>query len=153
MRGMDIVPALNEQRKRDVKRLADVKSKMNQLRAQFVEFRDLADQAYALEDRIRSITGVLGGDFSSREELSALAAEGITIENVHEQRKNSKLWRAIREIVRQVTRVRIVELEAVLYSLSFKVSRQAIESAISTHPHVFRITTRGREKFVSLREH
>ena len=149
----DIVSALADQRKRDVKKLIRVKERMNRLRAQFVEFRDLAEQAHALQERIRTNVGVSGAGFLKEQELSTLAAEGIVIADVNEQRKSTKLWRAIREIVRQATRVRIVELEAVLDSLSFKVSRQAIESAISTHPHVFRITKKGREKFVSIREH
>jgi hypothetical protein len=139
----DIVSALADQRKGDVKKLSKIRKRMNQLRAHFVEFRDLAEQAHVLHERIRTNVGVLGAGFLKEQELST----------VNEQRRNTKLWRAVREIVRQATRVRIVELEAVLDSLSFKVSRQAIESAISTHPHVFRITKKGREKFVSIREH
>lgn len=149
----DIVSALADQRKSDVKKLSKIRKRMNQLRAHFVEFRDLAEQAHVLHERIRTNVGVLGAGFLKEQEISTLAAEGIMIANLNEQRRNTKLWRAVREIVRQATRVRIVELEAVLDSLSFKVSRQAIESAISTHPHVFRITKKGREKFVSIREH
>ena len=62
------------------------------------------------------------------------------------------LWRVIREIVRQTTEIRVCELEAYLKTFGVKrVSRPAIESALITHPKEFKLTKRGREKFVCLK--
>ena len=61
------------------------------------------------------------------------------------------LWKIIREIIRQVTEIRVYELEAHLRGFGVKTTRSAIESALLTHRKEFRIEKRGREKFVSLK--
>jgi hypothetical protein len=61
------------------------------------------------------------------------------------------LWKVIREIARQTSGIRIVELERALKAFGIESSRQAIESAIATHKKEFRITRQGREKYVALR--
>jgi hypothetical protein len=61
------------------------------------------------------------------------------------------LWKLIREIVRQVPEIQVIDLENSLKQLRINPSRAAIESALETHRKEFRIVKRGREKFVSLK--
>ena len=61
------------------------------------------------------------------------------------------LWMMIREVVRQVEELRIVELDNVMKALNVKTSRQALESAINAHKRTFVIRRSGREKFVALK--
>ena len=63
------------------------------------------------------------------------------------------LWKIIREILRQVPEMRVYELEAHLKAFGVpKAQRSAIESAIKTHRKQFKVTKRGREKFVAWKE-
>jgi hypothetical protein len=57
----------------------------------------------------------------------------------------------MREIVRQVPQIQVVELDILLRRLNWKVSRAAIESALETHKEAFRIIRKGRQKFVALK--
>jgi hypothetical protein len=61
------------------------------------------------------------------------------------------LWKIIREIVRHSGEIRVVKLENALKDFSIKTRRQSIESALAVHKREFRITRRGREKFVALK--
>ena len=148
----DILPALVTQREADVKKLESLNQRLNALRPQFQEYRELDTVARALEERIRATVGTLSDVALGAKDLSDLADLGVSIPSLKEERENTPLWKVVREITRQVTQIRVVELETVLRTLEFKVSRQAIESAIETHPHTFRVTKKAREKYVSLKE-
>ncbi|MGD0514509.1 MAG: hypothetical protein ABSA29_14525, partial [Terriglobales bacterium] len=82
--------------------------------------------------------------------LELLDGLGIALETPADIRNEVPLWKMIREIVRQVEEIRIVELENVMSSLKIKASRQALESAIDAHKRTFKIRRSGREKFVAL---
>jgi hypothetical protein len=49
-------------------------------------------------------------------------------------------------------RIQVVDLQETLYELGFRVSRAAIESALTVHKKLYRIKRIERAKFVALRE-
>jgi hypothetical protein len=78
-----------------------------------------------------------------------LAERGVEIGQSAPQKQN--LWIAMREIVRQLPQIQVVELEMLLRRLNWKVSRAAIESALETHKDAFRVIRKRRQKFVALK--
>lgn len=62
------------------------------------------------------------------------------------------LWKIIREVLRQVPEMRVCELHDHLKQFGIETSRSALESCLKTHRKQFRVTLRGREKFVAWKE-
>ena len=79
-------------------------------------------------------------------------SEDLAIDPSELELSRFSLWRVVREIVRQTAGIRAYELEAHLKQFGLKkATRPAIGSALLTHSTEFRITKRGREKYVSLK--
>ena len=62
-----------------------------------------------------------------------------------------KLWELIEVYLRYVREAQVGNIAHFLEWIGLTSKRQAIESAINTHPEMFRIEKRGREKYVSLK--
>jgi hypothetical protein len=156
----DIVSGLSEQTMRKSAELAKERDELNKLRPDWQRFNELAKQIESKERMVKIGFGLLFGiplkvregdayespDASFEQESEALALDVADLDL-----SKYPLWRVIREVVRQTAEVRVFELEAHLKSFGLSASRPAIESALSTHPKEFRLTKRGREKFVSLK--
>ena len=149
--GNDYHEALRDQYKSDSGRLIELDKQLNELRPKFVKYKDLSSERAEVEQRIRVLLAILGYLLSEEELRDLCERPGVQIESPVKERDQTSLWRVLRELVRQVNEIRIVDLEAVLKQYGFKVSRQAIESAIETHKKTFRSERKGRERFVSLR--
>jgi hypothetical protein len=148
-----VYDSLRHQVKLDAKKLAAVNGELGNLHEAYLRYRELLEERSSLEDRLRvshSIIGNVDGDDS--ELLQDLRDDqGLEVSAVEEMRKTTPLWKVIREIIRHTEKIRIVDLEIQLHAFGYGVTRQAIESAIKTHPSTFRDTKRSREKFVSLK--
>ena len=149
--GNDYHEALRDQYKSDSDRLIELDKQLNELRPKFVKYKDLSNERSEVEQRIRVLLAIFGYLLPGEELRDLYERPGVQIESPDKERDQTSLWRVLREIIRQVSEIRIVDLEAVLKQYRFKVSRQAIESAIETHKKTFRSERKGRERFVSLK--
>ena len=147
----DIRDSLQDQIIADAKELEKIKKAMKQIRAAHHRYLDLLERAKQKEERVQAAASVLHRDgYSDTESMKEFLAErGVEVEQSPPQKQN--LWIAMREVVRQVPQIQVVELEMLLRRLNWKVSRAAIESALATHNEAFRIIRKGRQKFVALK--
>ena len=61
------------------------------------------------------------------------------------------LWKLMREILRQVPEMQVVDLEHMLHVIGVKTNRPSVDSALETHKETFTVRKRGRDKFISLK--
>jgi hypothetical protein len=147
----DIRDSLQDQIIADAKELEKIKKAMKRIRAAHHRYLDLLERAKLTEERVLAAASVLHRDqYSDTESMKEFLAErGVEIGQSVPQKQN--LWMAMREIVRQLPQIQVVELETLLRRLNWKVSRAAIESALETHKDAFRVVRKGRQKFVALK--
>lgn len=161
-RFKDIVAGLSRQTVRKYEELARVADERDKLLAANQRFRELSAWSKPEQESAKIGTALLFNipvrdnpdanayDPKFREQMQepqGLMAVDLTDLDV----SRFPLWKIIREIIRQVTEIRVYELEAHLRGFGVKTTRSAIESALLTHRKEFRIEKRGREKFVSLK--
>jgi hypothetical protein len=152
-RCQDIIEGLAAQLKADTSDAQKISEEMSTLRSAFTRYRDLSAQMDGKTERIKAVLGVLA-DSKEKEigdTFELLDSLGIPSEVPSDIRSKTPFWKLLREIVRQVTEMQIVELEHTLPHFGISISRQAIESALKTHKDVFRVRKQGREKFVSVK--
>jgi hypothetical protein len=153
-REIDILNGLLSQFELDAREIQDINIELNDLRPKFQKYNELTSRLIALEDRAKLSYVMLYPSIDWKNDAKQPPPEvlGITFEtDMLKEKAALSLWRVIREIVRQGTKIRIVQLQDLLASLGHSASRQSIESALATHKKIFRITKSGREKFVSLK--
>ena len=130
---------------------------LNRLRDGYQRYRELSAQMEAKERSVKIGLALLCHAPTDETHVTAdriaelRDSAGIALEAHDLDPSSFSLWRVIREVVRQTTEIRIFELEEHLRCFGMKVSRPAIESALTTHAKEFKIVKRGREKFVSLK--
>jgi len=159
----DIIGGLGRQTSRRSAELVKDLDELERLRDGYQRFRELLAQIKPKEESLKIGAALLlnvpvrvnpEGDAyagSGRAESSWETSEPLNIDPAELDLLKYPLWKIVREVVRQVTEIRVFELEAHLKGFGVKASRSAIESALATHPKEFKITKRGREKFVSLK--
>ena len=146
LRKSQIEKALTQQTKDDSAELKRLSNEMDSLRSAYTRYKDLEIAARNKEERIINALAVM--DSAGYDQLKAIDSSGV---NVDVDRDNVPLWKMMREIVRQVSEIQIIELENLLADFGIPVSRAAIDSALKTHKDVFRTVVKGREKYVSLK--
>ena len=144
-----IVKALEQQACTDAFKLRTIREEQDKLRRQWMEFRDLEEQAKRREERLQRTLGLIGNHKSDglKTVLDDERLDGF----ITPLPNDLALWEAIVTVLEQVEEIQLYELQEVLVELGKKVSRQAMESAINTHRESFETKTRGRERFVSLK--
>ncbi len=149
----DIIDGLGKQAVADAKEIRKTGVELKELRSAYQRYRDLTAYLDSRAERIRIVLSLLADqkDWSIGEAFTFQDGLGVSLEIPEEMRKEMPLWKMIREVVRQVEELRIVELEDVMKALKVKTSRQAIEAAIDAHKRTFQIRRSGREKFVALK--
>lgn len=66
-------------------------------------------------------------------------------------RERLALWRAIREYLRVAGEATISDVQEFLVWISFpNFTRQALESALQNHDDIFKVTKRGKERYIEL---
>jgi hypothetical protein len=160
-RFRDIVSGISQQTVRKSEELARDLEELNALRASWQRYQELSKQVASKEQVIKIGYGLLlsapqrvnteADAYASPDAEFYRDAERFSMDAVEIDLSRFSLWRVVREIIRQTSEIRIYELEAHLKQFGLKASRSAIESALATHPKEFRISKRGREKFVSLK--
>ncbi len=150
IRFADIEKRLDEQYVEDVKQLRKNYSEQNRLRPSVVRFHDLEREAKVRQERIARVVMLLRDNKFERRELPT--GNDVSRDIVVSVDDNPPLWLAMKAIVEQTTELQVVDLQDALEYFKIKASRQAIESALASHKETFETKTRGREKFVSLRQ-
>jgi hypothetical protein len=153
-RYSDVVQAVQTQFHADLEELAELQDEQAKLRAAYLRFQDLEKRKGELKKRAETAAALLAGTDTyeiGRESLGdTLDKAGINTD-VNWRKKVPK-WCLLAEVVRQFPKIQIVELMRVLrLAFGVEVSRQAVESALVIHASKFRITWKGREKFVSMK--
>jgi hypothetical protein len=161
-RFKDIVSGLAQQTSHKAGELARDLEELNVLRASWQRYQELTKQVESKERAIKiGYALLLSAPIKINAKADAFAnpdreymedSELLSLDAADLDLSKFSLWRVIREVVRQTAEIRVFELEAHLKQFGMKkASRPAIESALATHPKEFRITKRGREKFVALK--
>ena len=137
----------------DAEEIRKTGTELKKLRSAYQRYRDLTAHLDSRVERVKIALALLAAKENEDivEAFEFLDGLGIALEAPTHMRDEVPLWKMIREIVRQVEEIRIVELENVIDSLKIKASRQALESAIDAHKRTFQIRRSGREKFVALK--
>jgi hypothetical protein len=158
----DIVSGLGEQTARQHKSLVASNDELSKLRAAAERFRVLEKSVRADEESLKIGIALLL-NFPQKDNLHADAYPreddaidlrddaGVIFSFDDLELSDFPLWKVMREVLRQTPEIRVFELESHLKSFGVKAARSAIESALATHGSQFRVTKRGREKFVSLK--
>jgi hypothetical protein len=152
----DLVAGLSRQMARDSADLRAIQTEQDQLRESHLRFLELSERAQPKQERLEIAVGLLlnmpveinpnaEADFGEWEPPVPLPVDISRLDV-----SKFALWKVIREIVRQTSEIRMVELENALNSFGTKASRSAIDSALTVHKNEFSVFWRGREKYVSL---
>ena len=152
-RQSDLTKAIHAQLESDLDDLIKLQDEQETLRGAYLRFQKLEERRNTLRKQAE-ISGCLVSKTSMYEVDSGFIKErleqaGVTLPEKWESKVPT--WELIAGVLRQFPKTQIVELLRMLHDLGIKVSRQATESALRTHDSKFRITTKGREKFVSLK--
>jgi hypothetical protein len=159
----EILEGLSRQASLDSEAVMTINAERDKLRAAYLRFKELSELAEPKEERAGIAMGLLlnrpqkvkprkdGYAFSEEEreaaEESVEVPAGIT---AYIDVFRLPLWKVIREIVRQAGQMRIVSLQNTLRVFGIEVRRQTIESSLKVHKREFKLTYRGREKYISL---
>jgi hypothetical protein len=151
MRVADIKKALTQQFALDRKYLKLNLAEQNKLLPDVMRFRDLQKDEATRERRLRRIIAALGEEEFETLSDSSRAGEDVSDSFGVVTSGDLPLWEVMAVIVEQKPGIQVIELQLVLEQLGRKTSRQAIESALTTHKNEFETKVSGREKFVSLK--
>jgi hypothetical protein len=160
----DILRGLSEQAAEQYQELVKANDELSKLRDAARRFRTLEESVKREEESMRiglallisvpqkvkldsdAYASTYRGELEEMREQAGLfvAADDLDLSRF-------PLWKVMREILRQTSEIRVYELESHLKSFGVKAARSAIESALLTHGKDFKVSKRGREKFVSLK--
>jgi hypothetical protein len=148
----DVLAALNSRTQHELRRLVEIRTTMNELSEAFHKYVDLRAELEARQKNLEKIRGTLGKEYAPTSEDPEDPVWDLAAEPADNLRKNVALWEAAEQILRVSGEMRISDLQMMLGILNFMhVTRQGIESAISTHKNIFVTKKKGREKYVSLK--
>lgn len=158
-----LIAELNRQLAADSRSLNELNVEREKLRPAHNRFRELEDIAQPKQERVDIVAAMLLEGVQQTERTSKHlfwepldadeSTNAVYIPTSQRAQRLSEypLWRIIREIVRAAGEIQVVRLENALKDFGIKTRRQSIESALAVHKKDFKITRRGREKFVALK--
>lgn len=151
----DVYQRLQKRLVYECDKMRAARQRMNELSSQYNEYRDLAEGLNESTKRMSYIIGLLGpARFGETAEADdALCLRELSESDAQRQREKLRLWRAIREYLRETPgKSKVGEIEEFLTWIGLKgVTRQAIESALKRHSDWFKVTKQGHERYVELR--
>src|SRR5713101_919873 len=151
VRFADVKKRLEQQRSADVKHLKANYAQQNKLRPAMLRFRDLEIDALAREGRMQRVVALIGEEQFDDLRKQMLSGNDVSKKISVTVDEDLPVWKAMRAIVEQVSEIRVIDLQHALEFFGKKISRQAIESALTAHKETFATKTRSRERFVSLK--
>jgi hypothetical protein len=149
IRTAQVAKALSQQAKVDFDRLKAIDSEQTKIRKEYLRFLDLEEEKKSRSARLRRTASLIpknlksigASDDDDEEDFQTYVVQAI----------NLTLWEAMLAVLEHTGEIQLYELQHVLEQLGKKVTRGAIESAITTHAGQLQAKTRGRERFVSLK--
>jgi hypothetical protein len=147
IRAGQVAEALSQQAKADFNRITAIESEQKKIMADYLRYKDLEGEKKAKADRLRRTVSLIP------DHLHKIRAQGEADEFDSYMVKLSDLtlWEAMLAVLEHTGEIQLFELQHVLEQFGKKVTRGAVESAVTTHPDKFQAKTRGRERFVSLK--
>jgi hypothetical protein len=103
-------------------------------------------------DRFLEVNRQMERDQDLIDKLRAVLASPHKMDLDEREKGGYKLWELIEVYLRYVREAQVGNIAHFLEWIGLTSNRQAIESAINTHPETFDIEKRGRDKYISLRE-
>jgi hypothetical protein len=143
---------LRQRLKHECAWLYTVQTEMAPLADAYNRYRDLEEEFKSRSKSIERLIITLGAD----EFCDMLTRDGFQV--IQETFSDppdfeGPLWESIREILLQAGEMREMEIQEMLASLGRRdVPASAVQSALRTHPEIFKIRSLGRKKFISLKD-
>jgi hypothetical protein len=132
--------------------MQSARKELSELASAYHRYVDLKTQIDERSKRIQRIIGILGTD--SIENLGSAEVRSET--NLQGEpewlREELSLWRAIKEYLAIAGEAKVGDMQMFFSAMNYEISRQAVESALRSHESTFRVSRRGREKYVSLKK-
>lgn len=149
----DIIAGLERQARSDTNALNTMQDRLHELHPHYREYIELMGKLRQTEERAGATLGMLFGAKSPNiaeivDSYNELEAAGSTIIFPVSE---LPVWKAIREMLRHVPEMQVIDIERMMKELGVQTGRTAIDSAIATHKDIFAVRKRGREKFISLK--
>jgi hypothetical protein len=146
IKASQVAKAIQKQTTADFDRLREIDSQQDKLRSEYLKFVDLEEERKRKTERLRRTSSLIADLLNDTfgKDQDEFGEYVIPVSDL-------TLWEAMLSVLEQTGEVQLAELLHVLEQLGKKVTRGAIESAITTHHDKFLAKTRGRERFVSLK--
>jgi hypothetical protein len=149
IKAAQVAQAMSQRAKADHDRLKEIDKEQAKLRTAYLQYLDLEDEKKSRGERLRRTASVIPRD----------SMKWADFEGEDEEEFNSyivkvsdlSLWEAMVAVLQETGEIQLYELNHVLEQFGKKVTRRAIENAITAHSKEIRAVSRGRERFVSLK--
>ncbi len=149
----DIIAGLERQARSDAEALNVMQDRLHEIHPHYREYIELVGRLRQTEERAGAILGMLLGAKSPNfdkivdtyNDLESAGSTSVTPVS------DLPLWKVIREMLRQVPEMQVIDIEHMMKELGVQTGRTAIDSAVATHKDIFAVRKRGREKFISLK--
>jgi len=138
----DVSSAIKHRLEYERSRLADVTTEMEKLAAAYNRFKDLKEESEKRQESIRRLSLVFDVQKVKNPAPNAPMSGAF----------GYALWQVMETYLQFAEKAKVAEIMEFLEWVKFTTTRQAVESAIATHPKVFRVTKDGWEKYVSLKQ-
>ncbi|HVB58046.1 MAG TPA: hypothetical protein VNE63_16685 [Candidatus Acidoferrales bacterium] len=131
---------------------------MKELSSAYYRYLKVDQELEESRRRMAHIIGLLGPDriekIMKNDETKSLQETLAENRSPQQLREGLRLWVAVREYLREVPgKSKVGDIQAFLDWLGMEdVIRQAIEFALKRHSDSFKITKKGHERYVELRE-
>jgi DNA-binding transcriptional regulator YdaS (Cro superfamily) len=106
------------------------------------------------EESARGLTALLGAKGFQRllceDKTDAIERQLNGAPSPTELRNGAVLWQHLAQYLRFASQAQMEQILDFLAQLEIDATRQAVESAVKTHPRVFAIMKRGRQRFITL---
>jgi hypothetical protein len=152
-RYKDILSGLAQQAGIETDAMHTIQDELVELRPKYQRYRELTEELKVREERARIAAGLFVAAKDSNGDIFAAVIDKLDSAGLSDIAVSEEvpLWKILREVLRQVPEMQVIDLEFALKDLGVKTTRQAIDSAIAAHSKVFSTRKQGREKFISLK--
>lgn len=153
----DIFRSMERRLQHESHRIKAVRAKMDVLAESYNSYVDLMRTLKECEDRIKRIQAILVPSGMTSESLRAdpnIVGDGNEVwPSPASLRGKLTTWEILAEYLAHISEANIEEFQTFCQAVGLDVvTRQAIESALRTHPKLFKVTKRAGEKYLSARQ-
>ena len=153
---VDIVRKLQYQLREELRGMKEARDELDTLREYEARIEALSTRIERAEKRILELVGVLGDkyvEFAGGAGLLRTGQETLNFGSPKEMQRDTPLWIAMREYLRNTSEARVSEIQDFLQILGVPdVGRTAIESAVKRHSDTFKVIKRGHDRWIALRK-